>query len=138
MKTLVPLLLAFLLLASACNDHRCSTPIGDAACSIDISLPSYSSLSTVGGYAYLVGGYKGIFVVRTSYGEFSAYERACPHDHDVAVEVDSVWGSALLTCPTCGSRFNVYADGMPIDGSLTQCPLNQYSTTFNGITLTIW
>jgi hypothetical protein len=46
--------------------------------SIDLNLPSYYSLAGVGGYAYVVGGSRGIIVYRRSLDEFIAFDRHSP------------------------------------------------------------
>lgn len=132
-------LVALLMLLCGCkHENHCDTPIGAAACSIDPNSPIYNRLNNVGGYEYIVGGNHGIFVIRTALNEFVAYERTCPHDHSVAVEVEDGWDGTVLKCPVCGSQFNTYADGMPLDGSKTSCPLYQYGTTYEGGTLYIY
>ena len=99
--------------------------MGDASCQLD--LIQYPNLTGGNGYEYIVGGYQGVVVIRTSLEEYVAYERTCPHDHGrLAVSKD--YGTAVLECPECHSRFNAFADGMPLDGSQTSCPLYQYST----------
>ncbi len=131
--------LAGILLLCGCKDQeRCNTPIGDARCTIEPDSPLYHSLNTVGGYEYLIGGYRGLVVIRTALNDFICFERACPACHEVAVEASSDWGASVLECPQCGSRFSSYTDGIPLDGSATRCPLNQYSTTFDGRSLHIY
>lgn len=126
-----------LLLISACNPDRCKTPFGEGG-TIDVTMPDYSPLSHVGGAMSIGGiGRKGVHVTRTSYSEFVAFEMTCPNDHDVRLQADAEWGNSILTCPTCGSRFNAL-DGMPFDGSATPCPLYQYSTAFDGRVLSIY
>lgn len=127
-----------LLLLCGCRHERCNTPIGTSACSINPNSPLYNRLNNVGGYEYIVGGNHGIFVMRTSLNEFVAYERTCPHDHNAAVEVVDGWDGTILKCPVCGSQFNTYSDGMPLDGSATSCALYQYGTTYDGGTLYIY
>lgn len=87
---------------------------------------------------YFTGGYLGVVVVRTSYNSFVAFERACPEDNATQVVISEEWGSSILQCPKCGSCFIVEADGMPMDGSVTSCPLYQYSTHYSGGVLSIY
>jgi len=129
---------AVMLLCGCKHEKRCDTPIGAAACSIDPNSPLYNHLNNVGGYEYIVGGNHGIFVMRTALNEFVAYERTCPLDHDATVVAAEGWDGAVLECPVCGSKFNAYADGMPLDGSSTSCPLYQYGTTYDAGTLYIY
>lgn len=132
------MMLSLALLTGCKHEHVCNTPIGDANCRIEPNSPLYHGLNVVGGYEYLVGGHKGLIVVRTSYDEFVCYERTCPNDHDTPVNVSSDWGSSVLECPVCGSRFSTYTDGVPLDGSVTPCPLYQYSTRYDGSYLYIY
>lgn len=127
------LVFALQLLCSCKRDKQCNTPIGASACTIDPNSPLYNNLNNVGGYEYIVGGNHGVFVMRTGLNDFVAYERTCPRDHDAAVVVEDGWDGTVLRCPVCGSRFNTYADGMPLDGSATSCPLYEYSTTYDGM-----
>lgn len=121
-----------------CSRERCNTPIGDAHCQIEPNSPLYNAINNVGGYVYLVGGHHGLVVIRTSYADFVCYERTCPHCLDIAVEADNEWGGGVMKCPKCGSKFSTYTDGMPLDGSLTQCPLYEYSTSYDGEFLYIY
>lgn len=128
-----------LLAATACRkDSTCGVPHGIGGC-IDLSLPQYYSLGTVGGgmtieqdadSVYM--GHRGIYVVRTSAAaEFLAFECSCPKDNDVAVRPVEGWGSSLLQCPRCKSIFSLYADGTPVDGSATPCSLYHYATVMD-------
>lgn len=101
--------------------------MGDASCQLD--LIQYPNLTGGNGYEYIVGGYQGVVVIRTSLEQYVAYERTCPHDHG-RLSVSGDYGTAVLECPECHSCFNAFADGMPIDGSQTSCPLYQYSTHY--------
>lgn len=131
-------MIAAMLLAVGCKGHRCDTPIGAANCVIDPNSPLYNRLNNVGGYEYLIGGNKGLFVLRTAYNEFVAYERTCPYCKNVAVEAMEGWDGAVLECPSCGSKFNTYSDGEALDGSMTACPLYEYSTIYEGGQLSIY
>ncbi len=77
-------------------------------------------------------------VVRLSLDQFVAFERTCPADSTTAVEVTSDWGSSLLECPVCHTCFIVNADGMPMEGGATSCPLYEYSTSYSGGVLWVY
>lgn len=123
-----------LLLFCLAGCKECDVPHGDANC--QLPLYQYPNLSTVGGYEYIVGGYQGVVVIRTSLNEYRAYERTCPHDNG-RLEISTDYGSSLLECPLCHSCYNVYSDGMPLEGSLSSCPPFQYPTVCDGGTLYI-
>lgn len=121
--------LVVLLSLSGCDESkRCKVKAGETNFNFDPNSAAYSRLNTVGGYEYFVGGNRGVVVVRTSLYSFVAFDRTCPEDGTSQLSVSDDWGSALMECPTCGSRFNVYGDGAPIDGSATRCFLYQYRT----------
>ena len=127
------LLVCIVLCLSCKNDEE--APIAYVNFTIDPNSPMYSNLNTVGGYEYLVGGYRGVVVFRYSWDEFLAYERACPKDNETAVVVDSTT-SVILQCPKCGTKF-IYTDGTPIDGP-AKSALRSYSTHYDGSTLHVY
>lgn len=99
---------------------------------IDISLPSYSPLLGVSGWAYVNGGSKGIVVYRRGIDEFIAFDR-----HSAA-DVNGTCAQPLVTDPdnflqlndTCNSAtFSLY-DGSPITNSTFG--LRQYQTIWDG------
>lgn len=129
----------FLLPVLVCCDpeHRCSVPIGDASCCIEPNSPLYYELNHTGGYEYLTGGAHGLVVVRTTINEFAVFERTCPLCHDTIVYADLNWGGAIMSCPRCNTRFSTYNNGYPLDDGATECPLFQYSATYDGVFLYI-
>ncbi|MBQ7280950.1 MAG: hypothetical protein IJR13_09580 [Bacteroidales bacterium] len=120
--------IVLLFCATGCRkDRTCGVPYGDGAI-IDLSMPEMTPLGTVGGNLTINRGHKGIFVIRTSfYGDFLAFECACPFDNDIAVEPTEGF-TGLLQCPKCKSIFNANSSGEPLEGSQTPCSLYQYST----------
>ncbi len=121
------------LLSSCKKDEE--APLAYVNFTIDPNSPAYGPLNTVGGYAYLTGGYCGVVVFRTSYNEFVAYERGCPVDNSTGVEVNPD-NSVIMTCPKCQSQF-VYTDGTPIQGP-ARSPLRQYNADYSGGLLHIY
>ena len=130
---LIILFSCFLLCLSCKNEEE--APVGYVNFTIDPNSPMYSNLNTVGGYEYLVGGYRGVVVFRYSWDEFFAYERACPKDNEAAVVVDTA-SSVILICPKCGSKF-IYTDGTPVEGP-AKSPLRSYSTHYDGNVLHVY
>lgn len=125
----------FLTLAS-CKRDRCESPIGESGA---IYLPEYPDIyNSVGGTVVLNKGYRGILVRCSAFGEYMAFECACPQDHDVRMLPDDDHNAVLLTCPSCGSRFEVVSSGSPLEGSSTACPLHQYRADLDGNTLYIY
>lgn len=126
-----------LLLSVACSgDKSCNTPFGDGA-QIDITMPDFAALQNIGGTVTVNRGHKGIFVRRISYGEFVAFECACPNDHEVRLVPLEGWDGAVLECPSCGSRYET-SYGQPLEGAASGCPLYEYYTHFDGYILEIY
>ena len=125
-----------LLLGGCDKDRMCRVPLGDATCQINPNSAEYPGLNNLSGYQYIVGGYQGLVVIRTSWSEFVAYERTCPHDEG-RLEMAEGYGNLVLQCPECGSQFSTFADGAPMEGSLTSCLLRQYDTYYDGTLLYI-
>lgn len=123
--------------ATSCSrDDVCDTPFGEGA-QIDIYQPDFAALQNVGGTVTVNRGYKGIFVRRVGYGDFVAFECACPNDHEVRLLPHPDWGGAVLSCPSCGSLYETEY-GMPLDGAASGCPLYEYYTSFDGYILSIY
>ena len=133
-KILMPLLLIGSMMFTSCINEN-DTPIGYVNFTINPNSTFYSNLNSVGGYEYFIGGHKGVVIFRYSWTEFLAYERACPHCHEVGVEVQEQSG-VILECPQCGSQF-IYTDGSPIKGP-TVSSLRQYSTYYDGYQLHVY
>lgn len=126
------LTIVLFVVVSCGKDDRCAVPFGLTNFKIEPNSAYYSGLNTVGGYMYFTGGHRGVVVVRMAYDQFVAFERTCPADSNTAVVAAEDWGGSLLECPECHTLYNVYADGYPLDGGATACPLYQYSTTYSG------
>ena len=104
---------------------------------LDINSTMYVELSTIGGYVYLTGGYKGIVVYRVSPEDFVAYDRACPYNPTLPCERITMDPSGItLTDSCCNSNFSIL-DGSIIRGPATQ-PLKRYQTQFDGQILRIF
>lgn len=98
---------------------------------IDILSTFYTELSSVGGYVYVTGGYKGILLYRLSMDEFLAWDRCCsykPYEPCERIEMEPSGLTMIDSC--CGSRF-IILDGSPIEGPATRT-LRPYRTFFDG------
>ncbi len=100
--------------------------------SINITLPSYSDLVNVSGWAYVAGGSRGIIVYRRGIDDFVAFDRHSPADENGdcpgALFPDN--NNFLQLNDTCYSAaFSLY-DGSPISGS--DYGLRQYQTAWDG------
>ncbi|NVK63518.1 MAG: hypothetical protein HWE22_02980 [Flavobacteriales bacterium] len=101
--------------------------------SIDISLPSYSALMGVSGWAYVNGGSRGIIVYRRGVSDFVAFDRHSPAD-PVGTSCDQPLvpddNNFLQLNDTCNNAtFSLY-DGSPISNSVYG--LRMYQTMWDG------
>lgn len=99
--------------------------------SINIGLPSYSSLQGVSGWTYVTGGSKGIIVYRKSYDEFVAFDRHSPANEGACADPlvpDSV-NFLQLNDACTGAKFSLN-DGSPISGS--EFGLRMYRAIWDG------
>lgn len=128
----IPIL--FLLLLTGCDkDDNHPVPYVLTNVYVNINLPSYSALQSVGGWAYLDGGNKGIFVYRQSLDIFMAYDRMSP-TFDGA-NCDPIYydeNSGLILIDECTNSHFSAIDGGKLSGN-AEYPLRGYNTSFDGI-----
>ena len=99
---------------------------------IDLSLPSYSSLLGVSGWAYVNGGSKGIIVYRRDINDFVAFDRHSPVDinGECTTPLEPDADNFLQLNDLCNdATFSLY-DGSPISGS--EYGLRMYQTAWDG------
>lgn len=93
---------------------------------IDINLNDieFDDLRLDGGYAYILGGVRGIIIYRVSEQEYRTFERNSPVNATAACSIIDVDASGLFLVDPC---HNVYFDfdGQPISGN--SLPLLQYA-----------
>jgi len=138
-KTIQYLLLTIIFTVfSSCKDDKDDLiPYASVDFVIDINSTFYNELSSVGGWVYVTGGYKGILIYRLSMEDFLAFERSCtykPLDPCERIEMESSGLSMIDSC--CGSRFLIL-DGSILEGPATRM-LRQYYTSFNGQYLRVY
>lgn len=104
---------------------------------LNIALPTYATLLSVGGYAALSsGGTRGIILYRLDTSTILAYERNCSFQPQDACATVNVHPSGLyMNDACCGSTFR-FDNGSPSGGSAWRA-LVQYNTVLVGNTLTI-
>lgn len=99
---------------------------------INMSLPTYSELQGVGGWAYVSGGSRGIIVYRKSYDDFVAFDRHSPAEGgaDCPTPLTPDSNNFLQLNDACsGATFSLY-DGSPMSGS--EFGLRQYQVVWDG------
>jgi len=106
--------------------------------SIDVNDPKYPTLSTVGGWAYVTGGYDGIIVYCNGNGSYLAFDRGCPYDCEsntkAIVTVQS--NNIFAVCPVCGTQYSLTSGTVSNKGP-GGIALKQYRTSFDGTNLTV-
>jgi len=122
---------SFLVLLGSCRNTNNSTmPYVPVDIYINVSLPAYSNLNVIGGWAYVTGGNDGILLYRQSFESILAYERRCTYNAFEACGFSSVDSTnVVVECACDGSRYSLF-DGSVIEGPAT-APLFRYNTTFN-------
>lgn len=111
---------------------------------INLDLPLYHHMYTMGAFSYHDGGHKGVLLVHNFDDEYYAFERTCTHQPDLAcsrVEVDTQLLD--IRCGTfrdgsfeecCGSKF--FFNGQ-VEQSPARLPLKQFTVSKNGSVLSI-
>ena len=136
MKLRFILFLSLVLLLSSCRKNK-NHPVPSIPfdITIDINLPSYNALISVGTWAYVNGGSRGVIVYRRSIDEFVAFDRHSPVDPD-ALCPEPLYPDAdnfLTLIDSCSTaRYSLY-DGSPIQDN--EFGLRQYQTSYNGTNL---
>ena len=133
MKLRFILFLFTLLMITSCNKNS-NHPVPNIPfdITINMTLPSYSALNGVGGYAFVNGGSKGIIVYRRGIDDFVAFDRHSPADiagsctQPLTPDDDNF----LVLIDSCNNAsFSLY-DGSPILNS--DFGLRMYATAWNG------
>lgn len=104
---------------------------------INLNLPAYNNLRTVGGYVYLNdGGNRGLILYHQSTSNFIAYDRNCSYQPNNACATVGMHSSTLyMVDDCCGSTFDL-ATGQPT-GGVAWRPLRKYQTILSGSELVI-
>lgn len=126
-----------LLILSTCKNNKHPVPYVKVDFTIDIISTFYNELTSVGGWVYVTGGYKGIIIYRLSMDNFLSYDRSCTFDPSNPCERVVMEQSGLsLIDSCCTSRFNIL-DGSVISGP-AKFALRSYQTHFDGRFLRIY
>lgn len=136
MKLPIILMFSIVLLSStfSCNKNKLHpVPSIPFDISININLPTYSGLTGVGGYAYVVGGSKGIIVYRVNTYEFVAFDRHSPANEGTCADpLENDEENFLMLKDKCSGAVFSLLDGSPVSGS--DFGLRMYATAFDGTT----
>ena len=104
---------------------------------IDLSLPQFSELNTVGNSMFIEGGNKGIIIYRFSNYEYNIYDRNCSYEPNLECSyIDSI-NSTIAMCGCCSSAFLLDQNGVAAN-SPAVLPLKQYNYSLNNTLLHIF
>jgi hypothetical protein len=132
--TKIPLFLLFAIIGcKGMGDH----PVPNVAVNVQINilLPSYSALQSVGGYAYVNGGVKGLIVYRRSISEFAVYDRMSTASGGfdcTPLEVDT--DNYLFLNDACSNAVYSLIDGSLVSGDAIY-GLRSYQSNFDGYSI---
>lgn len=130
-------LVLFLIIISSCGDSNDYIRNVYVDVEIDLSLPEFSPLNTVGNSFFIEGGNKGIIIYRFSNYEYNIYDRNCSYEPNLECSyIDSV-NSTIAMCGCCSSAFLLDQNGVAAN-SPAVLPLKQYNYSLNNTLLHIF
>ena len=130
-------LVLFLIIISSCGDSNDYIRNVYVDVEIDLSLPEFSPLNTVGNSIFVEGGNKGIIIYRFSNYEYNIYDRNCSYEPNLECSyIDSV-NSTIAMCGCCSSAFLLDQNGVAAN-SPAVLPLKQYNYSLNNTLLHIF
>ena len=130
-------LVLFLIIISSCGDSNDYIKNVYVDVEIDLSLPEFSSLNTVGNSIFIEGGNKGIIIYRFSNYEYNIYDRNCSYEPNLECSyIDSI-NSTIAMCGCCSSAFLLDQNGVAAN-SPAVLPLKQYNYSLNNTLLHIF
>ncbi len=130
-------LVIFLIIISSCGDSNDYIRNVYVDVEIDLSLPEFSPLNTVGNSIFIEGGNKGIIIYRFSNYEYNIYDRNCSYEPNLECSyIDSI-NSTIAMCGCCSSAFLLDQNGVAAN-SPAVLPLKQYNYSLNNTLLHIF
>lgn len=120
--------LLFIVLNFDCHTDGNKIPYVYVDFMIDMDLPEFFELNTIGNYVYVTGGVSGIIIYRDSRDVFYAYERACPYDPECG-RVSVIDGEDKMIDSCCGSEYSLSLEGAVLKGP-SNSPLLRYQTIY--------
>ena len=104
---------------------------------LNLTLPEFAELQTVGNFVFITGGVKGIIVYHQAFDMYKTYDRNCTYQPSLScAKIDSV-NSSIAICSCCDSKFLLTQNGQTIDGPAL-LPLKQYPNNLLGDILYIY
>ncbi len=131
-------IIIFLLSLISCSSE--SDYIRDVYVNIELnlSLPEYSELNTIGNSIFIEGGNKGIIIYKMGVNEYKVYDRNCSYEPSLQCSyIDSI-SSTISYCGCCSSAFLLDNNGLAVN-SPALLPLKMYNWSLsNNIILRIF
>ncbi len=115
-----------------CDKDDTTVPTAFVDLEVDLSLPDFVPLQSIGGWVYIGGGQRGIILYRSDFSTYVAYERLCTYDPTESCSTLDVGAANIkvLDNDCCGSEFSL-TTGQAIQGPAV-LSLNRYSTDLDG------
>jgi len=133
----IKIIALFCLLFFSCQKEEDYIPNVVVDIDLNLTLPEFSDLQTVGNYVFITGGVKGIIVYHQGFDSYKTYDRNCSFEPSLScARIDSV-NSSIAICKCCNSMFLLEQNGETIDGPAL-LPLKQYPNNFSGDFLYIY
>ena len=133
-KKLILICSALLMSCSDSNDYIKNVYVD---IDIDLSLPEFSELNTIGNSVFIEGGNKGIIIYHYANDEYKTYDRNCSYEPSLQCSyIDSIQSSIAL-CGCCSSMFLLDQDGVAAN-SPALLPLKQYTCMLSNSLLHIF
>ena len=144
-KINAPILVLTLIISTLFITNSCSSRDETVSCFPDVNinvvlnlnLPAYQNLQTVGGWIYVdeqSSGTRGLIVVRTTNG-FKIYDRNAPHICPDGSTTLIVENSIKIVCPKDGAEW-ILLTGEPI--KISQLAPKTYSFTIDTVSNTLF
>ena len=101
---------------------------------IDVSLPEYSHLNTIGNSIFIEGGNKGIVIYHSGINEYKIYDRNCSYEPSLECSYIDSLNSIIAYCGCCTSAFLLDNNGLAVN-SPALLPLKMYNWSLQNNTI---
>lgn len=143
LHTLLLLAAALLLLAAACTEKnpidnypvalRLDLTFSDKALRTVPSAATYTRYSHPLNNAYRAFGFGGVLVVHGIYGEYYAFDLACPYENLRSVLIEPDADVIYAICPQCGTKYLINdGSGAAVEGP-SRHGLKRYNVGREGV-----
>ncbi|MEE2953633.1 MAG: hypothetical protein VX347_00490 [Bacteroidota bacterium] len=132
-KILFLILVSFI---SACINDDNYIPIVSVDIDLNLNLPEYEQLNTIGSSLFVTGGVRGIVIYHFAINEYKAYDRNCSYQPSLeCAKIDSIY-SSIAFCGCCNSAFLLDQNGSAANSPAIN-PLREYACILNENTNTL-